>query len=184
MVTNGYISKEARDEVFKNIDAANVDLKAFSEDFYQRLTGSKLQPVLDNLIWLKNETDVWIELTTLLIPGENDNEEELKRMIEWILNNLGPSTPLHFSAFHPDFKMSHYPATSLETIKKARSIALNMGLKYCYSGNVHFPEGQITYCPNCNRNLIVRDWHSVSLNMVANNRCPQCHEKIAGVYLG
>ncbi|RKY96194.1 MAG: AmmeMemoRadiSam system radical SAM enzyme, partial [Ignavibacteriae bacterium] len=158
MVTAGYIDKEARKDVYKYIDAANVDLKAFTERFYWKNTYSHLNDVLDTLIWLKNETDVWIEITTLLIPGENDSEEELKLECEWILKNLGDNIPLHFTAFHPDFKMIDKEHTPEYTLTKARGIALSMGIKYCYLGNVHNIEGQTTFCPGCGEELIRRDW--------------------------
>lgn len=180
MVTNGYIDKEARKQVFKNIDAANVDLKAFSEDFYYRLTNGHLQPVLDTLIWLKNETDAWIEITNLIIPHENDSADEIKRMCEWILENLGNSVPLHFTAFHPDFKMTNYPPTPYATLRKAREIALKCGLNYVYVGNVHDPEGQTTFCPGCGRALIKRDWYSIPEIHLQNGKCPYCTQTISG----
>jgi pyruvate formate lyase activating enzyme len=137
MVTAGYIDKEARKDVYKYIDAANVDLKAFTERFYHKLTFSHLDDVLDTLIWLKNETDVWIEITTLLIPGENDSSEEIKKECDWIVNNLGDGIPIHFTAFHPDFKMRIKDRTPERTLSRARKIALNTGIKYCYVGNIH-----------------------------------------------
>ncbi len=180
MVTNGYITSEARKEVFQNIDAANVDLKAFSEKFYYKLTGAHLQPVLDTLIWLKQESEVWLELTTLLIPGENDSEEEIKQMCNWILEILGDSVPLHFTAFHPSFLMKNYKATPPQTLTRARAIALSTGIKYCYVGNVHDPKGQTTFCPECGTALIERDWHSVFSNLILEGKCPDCGAEIAG----
>jgi len=182
MVTAGYIDKDARKEVYRYIDAANVDLKAFSETFYRKLTFSHLEPVLDTLRWLKRETDVWIEITTLLIPGENDSEEEIKLMTGWIIENLGADVPLHFTAFHPSFKMLDYPSTSPSTLNKAREIALGQGLNYCYTGNVRNIEAQTTYCPKCGEPLIIRDWHSVLSDKVVDGRCSKCGEKIAGVF--
>jgi len=182
MVTSGYIDKEARKDVYKYIDAANVDLKAFTERFYHKLTFSHLNDVLDTLIWLKNETDVWIEITTLLIPGENDSEEEIKNECDWILNNLNDSVPLHFTAFHPDFKMRDKNKTPEATLKTARKIALEMGIKFCYVGNIFNREGQTTFCPNCKTKLIERDWHSVISNKLNNNLCPKCLTKIPGVF--
>ena len=182
MVTAGYIDKEARKEVYQYIDAANVDLKAFSEMFYHKLTFSHLADVLDTLVWLKNETDVWIELTTLLIPGENDSDEELKRMTDWVLKNLGDEVPMHFTAFHPDFKMTDRPRTPQSTLSRARTLASNAGVKYCYVGNVYDTEGQTTYCPNCRTALIERDWHTVFSNKIMNGKCPECGESIAGVF--
>ena len=150
MVTAGYIDKEARKDVYKYIDAANVDLKGFTERFYWKNTYSHLNDVLDTLVWLKTETDVWIEITTLLIPDENDSPEEIKQECDWILKNLGDNIPLHFTAFHPDFKMRDKDRTPEKTLTDARKIAMDMGIKYCYVGNIYNAEGQTTYCPNCN----------------------------------
>ena len=180
MVTNGYIDPAARADVFKYIDAANVDLKAFTEKFYQKLTSAHLQPVLDTLVWLKRETDIWLELTTLLIPGQNDSDEEIKLMCEWILEYLGDSVPLHFTAFHPAFKMKDVPATPVQTVIHARELALSAGLKYCYVGNVQQPEAQSTYCPNCQHTLIERNWHRIRLLEIHNGVCLHCGHKIAG----
>ena len=182
MVTAGYIDKEARKDVYKYVDAANVDLKGFTERFYWKNTYSHLNDVLDTLVWLKNETDVWIELTTLLIPDENDSSEEIKLECEWILKNLGDNVPLHFTAFHPDFKMMDKERTPEKTLTTARKIAIDSGIKYCYVGNVHNKEGQTTYCPNCGEKLIRRDWHSVISNKLANGCCKSCGEKIEGVF--
>ncbi len=182
MVTAGYIDKKARKDVYKYIDAANVDLKAFSEDFYRKLTLSHIAPVLDTLRWIKNETDIWLEITTLLIPGENDSDNELKAMADWIVENLGDEVPLHFTAFHPDFMMRDKNPTPHSTLIKARKIALNAGIKYCYVGNVHDNEGETTYCPNCGKPLIKRDWHSVYENNLVDGKCPDCGTTIAGVF--
>jgi len=182
MVTAGYIDKEARKDVYKYIDAANVDLKGFTERFYHKLTFSHLDDVLDTLVWLKNETDVWFEITTLLIPDENDSPQEIKQECDWILKNLGDSIPLHFTAFHPDFKMRDKERTPEKTLITARNIAMDMGIKFCYVGNVHNTEGQTTYCPNCKEKLIKRDWHSVISNKLVKGHCKSCGEKIAGVF--
>ncbi len=182
MVTAGYITPEARKDVFRNIDAANVDLKAFSETFYKKYAAAHLQPVLDTLKWIKNETGIWLEVTTLLIPGLNDSEDELKAECNWIVENLGDEVPLHFSAFHPDFKMRNIPQTPYETLKKAREIALKEGIKYCYVGNVHDTAGQTTYCPVCGSPLIERNWHSVYKNNLSGNKCNVCGNEIAGVF--
>ena len=182
MVTAGYIDKEARKDVYKYIDSANVDLKAFTENFYWKNTYSHLNDVLDTLVWLKNETDVWIELTTLLIPDENDSSEEIKGECNWILENLGDSVPLHFTAFHPDFKMKDKERTTEKTLTRARRIAMESGIKYCYVGNIHHLEGQTTYCPNCHEKLIKRDWHSVISNNLINGKCRKCGQKIAGIF--
>ncbi|MCH6573946.1 MAG: AmmeMemoRadiSam system radical SAM enzyme, partial [Bacteroidetes bacterium] len=146
MVTAGYIDKEARKDVYKYIDAANVDLKGFTERFYWKNTFSHLDDVLDTLIWLKNETDVWIEITTLLIPDENDSEEELKLECEWILKNLADNIPLHFTAFHPDFKMLKHQKTPAQTLTRAREIAIKEGINFVYTGNVHDELGGSSYC--------------------------------------
>lgn len=182
LVTAGYITPEARKEVYEFVDAANVDLKAFSETFYHKLTFSHLDPVLDTLKWLKHETNIWFEITNLMIPGANDSWEETKQMCDWILNHLGDEVPLHFTAFHPDFKMIDTPATPPETILRARRLATAMGIKYCYVGNIHDRSGQTTYCPNCQRALISRDWHSILVNTIEGNRCPDCHTVIAGYF--
>ncbi|MBT8377771.1 MAG: AmmeMemoRadiSam system radical SAM enzyme [Ignavibacteria bacterium] len=182
MVTAGYIDKKARKDVYKYIDAANVDLKAFTERFYHKLTFSHLDDVLDTLTWLKNETDVWIEITTLLIPDENDSSEEIQKECDWILNNLGDSVPLHFTAFHPDFKMRDKDRTPERTLTKARKIALSSGIKYCYVGNIHHTEGQTTYCANCNEKLIKRNWHSVTSNILIDGKCKKCGKVIDGVF--
>lgn len=182
MVTAGYIDKDARKEVYKYIDAANVDLKAFTERFYHKLTFSHLTDVLNTLLWLKNETDIWFEITTLLIPGENDSEEEIKRECDWILKNLGENVPLHFTAFHPDFKMKDKDPTSTLILKRARKIAQEIGINYCYLGNVHDPESQTTYCSDCKAVLIKRNWHSVTINNLKNNRCYKCNARLAGVF--
>lgn len=181
MVTAGYITPEARPEVFRYIDAANVDLKAFSEQFYRRLTFSHLDPVLDTLRWLKRESDIWFEITNLIIPGENDGIEETKRLCDWIVKNLGDSVPLHFTAFHPDFKLMDKPRTPAATLKQARQIAQSAGIKYCYVGNVRDDEGQTTYCPACRQAVIRRSWHEVLDYRINNGRC-SCGAEIPGYY--
>jgi len=182
MVTAGYIDKQARKDIYKNIDAANVDLKGFTEKFYYKQTLSHLKDVLDTLIWLKNETDVWFEMTTLLIPGENDSTEEIKNECNWILENLGDSIPLHFTAFHPDFRMKNKESTPAETLTRARKIATEIGIKYCYVGNIHNTEGQTTFCPECGSPLIKRDWHNVYYNSLSGNKCKSCKTEIPGVF--
>ena len=180
-VTAGYIGEEARRDFFAKIDAANVDLKAFSDDFYYKLTGAHLQPVLDTLIYLKHETDVWFEITTLLIPGKNDSDEELTAMCKWIKNELGPDVPLHFTAFHPDHKMPDVPATPVATLVRARDIALKQGLFYVYTGNVHNAEGDTTFCSNCHSPLIVRDWYQIKqYRLNKDGCCPDCGTALAG----
>jgi len=180
MVTAGYISRDARSEVYKFIDAANVDLKAFSENFYFKFTFSHLKPVLETLLWIKKETDVWLEITTLIIPSENDSDEEIKKLSGWIAKNLGEDVPLHFTAFHPDFKLRNKPATPHATLLKAKELAREEGLKFVYLGNVFDPGNQSTFCPNCNKELIRRDWHSVRFNLIRNGKCPNCGTVIPG----
>ncbi len=182
MVTAGYIDKNARKDVYQYIDAANVDLKGFTERFYHKLTFSSLSDVLDTLIWLKNETDIWFEITTLLIPGENDSSEEIQNECNWILQNLGDSVPLHFTAFHPDFKMRDKIRTPQSTLTTARNIAIKSGIKFCYIGNVHDLEGQTTYCPKCNTPLIKRDWHDVLMNKINDGKCYKCQTIIPGTF--
>ena len=161
-VTAGYILPDAREEFFKHIDAANIDLKAFSEKFYKKICGGKLAPVLETLLYLKNETNVWFELTTLLIPGENDSPEEMNKMTEWIVENLGPDVPLHFSAFHPDWKMRDIEFTPHSTLSRSREIALGNGIRNVYLGNVHDKSASSTYCHECGELLIGRDWYELS----------------------
>ena len=180
-VTAGYMHDQARREFYAQMDAANVDLKAFTEDFYVKTTGSHLQPVLDTLIYLKRETQVWLEITTLLIPGKNDSDEEITALSQWIAKELGPEVPLHFSAFHPDYKMRETPATPPATLKRARAIALKAGLHYVYTGNVHNVEGDTTFCPACQTPLIVRDWYQIQdYRLSDDGHCQQCQNKIAG----
>lgn len=180
-VTAGYMHDAARRDFYSKIDAANVDLKAFTEDFYFKLTGSQLQPVLDTLVYLRYETDVWFEITTLLIPGKNDSDAEITAMCQWIMAQLGPDVPLHFSAFHPDYKMPDIPQTPASTLIRARDIALRAGLHYVYTGNVHHVEGDTTFCPACHAPLIVRDWYHINeYRLTPDGRCPDCNNVIAG----
>jgi pyruvate formate lyase activating enzyme len=179
-VTAGYITDEARPEFFRPMDAANVDLKAFTEDFYQRLCFAHLQPVLDTLVYLHRETEVWLEVTTLLIPGENDSAEEIDRASDWFAANLGPDVPWHFTAFHPDFKMLNTPRTSPASLERARGIARAKGLKYVYAGNVHDRAGGSTWCPSCGALLIERDWFELGVYDLDGNRCRKCGSEIAG----
>ncbi len=182
MVTAGYVTPEARGEIFEFIDGANVDLKAFSETFYHKLTLAHLQPVLDTLVWLRRDTDVWIEITTLLIPGLNDDDDEIRDACAWVLENLGDDVPLHYTAFHPDFRMTDRPRTPTSTLRRAREIAIRAGLKYVYVGNVVDPDGQTTWCPGCGEGLVRRGWHSVSESRIDDGTCPSCGTAIAGVF--
>ncbi len=182
-VTAGYISAGAREEFFSCMDAANVDLKGFSEVFYRKLTGGHLQPVLDTLKYLKHETDVWLEITNLLIPGHNDSVDELKRMVDWIVSELGSNVPLHFSAFHPDYKMRDVPPTSPQALTRARQIAMEHGLHYVYTGNVHDSAGGSTWCHQCGELLIERDWYVLGKwGLDEKGHCASCGEKIPGVF--
>jgi pyruvate formate lyase activating enzyme len=182
-VTAGYICDEPRAEFFSYMDAANMDLKAFTDRFYYKLTGGHLQPVLDTLRYLKHETNVWFEITTLLIPDENDSETELEEMTQWVVENLGPDVPMHFTGFHPDWKMLDKLPTSAHTLSKARQIALKNGVRYAYTGNVHDKQGGSTYCHNCGNLLIGRDWYILSdWNLTADGNCNRCDTACAGVF--
>jgi len=182
-VTAGYIHPEPRREFYAKMDAANVDLKAFTEDFYFKLTGAHLQPVLDTLVYLAKETDVWTEITTLLIPGKNDSDGEIEAECNWIAQNLGRDVPLHFTAFHPDWKMRDVPATPAATLKRARETALRAGLRYVYTGNVHDEEGGTTDCPACGEAVIVRDWYEIrAYHLTDEGACAFCGHKLAGRY--
>ena len=182
-VSAGYICPQPRVEFFSYIDAANIDLKAFNEDFYVKLTGAHLQPVLDTLIYLKHETRVWFEITTLLIPGKNDSDAELQAMCQWIAEKLGCDVPLHFTAFHPDWKMRDIPATPASTLSRARHIAMEHGLRYVYTGNVHDPAGSSSYCHHCGAKLIGRDWYVLSeWGLDASGHCQHCGTACAGIF--
>jgi len=182
-VTAGYVCAEPRREFFAHMDAANVDLKGFTEDFYARICAGHLAPVLETLVYLKHETDVWLELTTLLIPGLNDSAEELDRMTSWIVERLGPDVPVHFTAFHPDYKLLNRPPTPPETLTRARSIALANGIHLAYTGNVSDTEGQSTYCHGCGARVIERDCYRLGEYWLdANGRCELCGTAIPGVF--
>ncbi len=181
MVSNGYITREAFFDVYRYIDAANIDLKAFTEKFYAKTTLTHLSPVLDTLRWLRHETNVWFEITNLIIPTLNDADVELRQLCEWVLANLGDDIPLHFTAFHPDFKLRDKPHTPPQTLCRAREMAMQMGLKFVYEGNVH-SEGGSTICPRCERALIRRDWHDVLSNHVIDGKCEYCGTEIVGVF--
>ncbi|MCP5095975.1 MAG: AmmeMemoRadiSam system radical SAM enzyme [Chloroflexi bacterium] len=180
-VTAGYITPEARTDFFAHIDAVNVDLKAFSEQFYHKLCFAHLAPVLDTLKWLRSETAVWLEVTTLLIPGQNDSPDEIAQLCDWIAENLGTAVPLHFSAFHPDFKMIDTPRTPHSTLSRARQQALAAGLQHVYTGNVYDKTGQSTYCTGCGERLIERNWFTLGEWQVdGNGRCTHCHTPLSG----
>ncbi len=179
-VTAGYISALARSPFFAVMDAANVDLKAVTEDFYQRLTLAHIAPVLDTLRWLRAETDVWVEITTLLIPGANDGPDELRRLAGWVLDALGDEVPVHFTAFHPDFRLRDRGATPPETLCAAHRVAREAGLKHVYIGNVHDVARDTTYCAACQAPLIERDWYDVRRYELSGNRCRHCGAIVPG----
>jgi pyruvate formate lyase activating enzyme len=180
-VTSGYVEERAREEIFAWMDAANVDLKAFTEDFYAKVTLSHLAPVLETLEWLARGGKVWTEVTNLLIPGLNDDPEETRRLAGWIGSRMGADVPLHFSAFHPAWKMTDRPRTPPGTLTRARLVAREVGLRHVYTGNVRDPEGQTTRCPRCGFAVIVRDGNAVLRNRSGpGGTCPECRERIAG----
>jgi pyruvate formate lyase activating enzyme len=181
MVTNGYVTREAFHDIYDHIDAANVDLKAFTENFYGKITLTHLEPVLETLLLLKNETPVWFEITNLMIPTLNDSPDETRRLADWIFAKLGPDIPLHFTAFHPDFKLRDKPRTPPETLDRARETALEAGLHFVYEGNI-YSDAANTYCPGCGSLLVERSWHSVEGNCLRGGRCPRCAREIPGVW--
>jgi pyruvate formate lyase activating enzyme len=182
-VTAGYMCEGPRRELYAHMDAANVDLKAFSERFYRKICGGELGSVLETLEYLKHETRVWFEITTLLIPGENDSDAELDALTRWVADRLGPDVPLHFTAFHPDWKMLDTPHTPPATLTRARAMAIANGLHYCYTGNVHDPAGGTTSCPGCGAALIVRDWYRLlEWNLAPDGRCVACRTAIPGAF--
>ena len=182
-VTAGYIHAQPRREFFSRMDAANVDLKAFSESFYMQQTGSHLAPVLDTLQHIVHDSRCWLEITTLLIPGLNDSDAELQAMARWIADELGRDVPLHFSAFHPDYRMTEVPRTPPQTLGRARRIAHDAGLRYVYTGNVHDTAGGTTSCPGCGTPVIVRDWHEIlHYALDAQGHCQGCGSVLPGRY--
>jgi pyruvate formate lyase activating enzyme len=179
-VTAGYIGEAAREDVFAHMDAANVDLKAFTEDFYRKVTLSHLAPVLETLAWLA-KTEVWTEVTNLVIPGLNDAEEESRALAEWIGEHMGPEVPLHFTAFHPDFKMTDRARTPPATLTRARAVAREVGLHHVYTGNVHDADGQATSCASCGERLIERDWFAIRrYRVTGGGACASCGARLAG----
>ncbi len=184
-VTAGYICPAPRAELFAHLDAANVDLKGFTEDFYRHTCGAELGAVLDTLRYLRHETDVWLELTTLLIPGLNDGDAELHALTGWVVDNLGPDVPMHFSAFHPDYRMLDRPPTPPATLTRARGIAVANGVRYAYTGNVHDVAGQSTYCPACGQRVIERDWYAIGEYRLDDaGHCTSCGAAIPGRFDG
>jgi len=184
-VTAGYMCPPPRAEFYEHMDAANVDLKGFTERFYRKICGAELGAVLETLEYLHHETQVWFEITTLLIPDENDSNAELEQMTRWIADKLGPDVPLHFTAFHPDWKMMDKQRTPAATLTRAREIALKNGLRYVYTGNVHDPAGSSTYCAGCGTRLIERDWYELGeWRLDEQGRCLQCAAQLPGVFNG
>lgn len=182
-VTAGYVAGAARREFFAVMDAANVDLKAFSEDFYHQLCGGHLADVLDTLVYLKRETSVWVEITTLLIPGQNDSDAEIAALSAWVARELGPDVPLHFTAFHPDWKMRDIGVTPAATLSRARALARQAGLRFVYTGNVHDDEGGSTFCPGCGALVIGRDWHLLTAwALDAHGACRSCGTPLPGLF--
>ena len=180
-VTAGYVDPEPGAEFFSAMDAANVDLKAFTDRFYHRICGGHLAPVLETLEFIRHETDTWLELTTLLIPGENDSDAELDAMTGWVVEHLGPDVPMHFTAFHPDWKMRDVPGTPAETLKRARRIARGNGVRFAYTGNVHDSEGGSTWCPDCSALLIERDWYQLGhWGLDGAGHCRNCGTRVPG----
>jgi pyruvate formate lyase activating enzyme len=184
-VTAGYVCEEPRAEFYRHMDAANVDLKAFTEDFYREIAKGHLDAVLETLRYLKHETDVWFELTTLIIPGKNDSDGELDGMTQWVVDQLGPDVPIHFTAFHPDWRMLDVPPTPPATLTRARQIAMGNGVRYAYTGNVHDQDGGSTVCHECGETLVARDWYVLGeWNLSDEGRCAACGAQCAGVFDG
>jgi pyruvate formate lyase activating enzyme len=184
-VSAGYVCPEPRAELSGRIDAANIDLKSFDDGFYRRYCGGRLGPVLETLEYLARETEVWLELTNLLIPGLNDSDAEIDAMTRWIVERLGPDVPLHFSAFHPAFRLLDRPPTPAATLAHARSLALANGLRYVYTGNVRDPSGESTFCPSCGKLLIERRGYELgAYELTGKGSCPACGARIPGVYGG
>ncbi|HSO96041.1 MAG TPA: AmmeMemoRadiSam system radical SAM enzyme [Acidimicrobiia bacterium] len=184
-VTAGYVCDEPRRDFFAHIDAANVDLKGFTDDFYRHVCGGRLDPVLRTLEYLVHETDVWVETTTLLIPGKNDSDDEVDRMTSWVVEHLGPDVPMHFTAFHPDFKMLDVEATPPATLSRARDLALANGVRYAYTGNVHDRDGGTTRCSGCGTALIERDWYQLGIyELTDDGRCRVCDTAVPGRFDG
>ena len=184
-VTAGYMCPEPRRVFYRQMDAANVDLKGFTDRFYKTLCGARLDTVLETLVYLKRETSVWLEITTLLIPGENDSDDELKALAGWVAKELGPEVPLHFTAFHPDYQLMDHSPTPPGTLTRARRIALGEGLRFVYTGNVHDEEGGSTFCPGCGRRVIGRDWYEITAwSLDDNGCCRACGTRVPGVFHG
>ena len=184
-VTAGYMCPQPRVEFYEHMDAANVDLKAFSESFYADTCAGHLDPVLETLEYLKHETGGWFEITNLLIPGLNDSDDEIDRMTSWVVERLGQDVPMHFTAFHPDYKLLDRPPTPPATLTRARSIALANGVHYAYTGNVHDREGGSTHCPDCGAAVVERDWYRIGdYRLTEGGHCQGCGARVPGVFAG
>jgi pyruvate formate lyase activating enzyme len=184
-VTAGYMLPEPRVELYRHMDAANVDLKGFTEEFYRHTCAGQLGAVLETLEYLRHDTDVWFEITNLLIPGLNDSDQELDAMTSWVVGRLGPDVPMHFTAFHPDFKMLDRPPTPPETLTRARLIARANGVSHAYTGNVHDTEGSSTYCSGCGARLVERDWYTLGrYRLTGDGHCALCGVACPGVFAG
>ncbi len=182
-VSAGYICAEPRREFFRHMDAANIDLKAFTERFYAKVCSGRLATVLDTLLYLAHDTDVWLETTTLLIPGENDSDREISEMTTWVVENLGADIPMHFTAFHPDYRMQDIPPTPASTLHRARRIAMNNGVRYAYTGNIRDSTGATTWCHRCGALLIERHGYQISQwQLDARGRCLRCQSPLPGVF--
>ncbi len=183
-VTAGYMCADPRRDFFAHLDAANIDLKAFNEDFYRHMAAAELGAVLETLEYL-HETDVWFEITTLLIPGHNDSDAELNEMTQWVVEHLGPDVPIHFTAFHPDYRMLDVPPTPHATLTRARQIAIGNGVQYAYTGNVHDGVGGSTFCHRCATRVIERDWYVLGeYRLDASGHCTNCGTQVPGVFEG
>jgi pyruvate formate lyase activating enzyme len=184
-VTAGYMCDEPRRELYEHLDAANIDLKGFTQDFYRHLSGGDLGAVLETLEYAVHETDMWVEITTLLIPGHNDSDAELDAMTTWVREHLGPEVPMHFSAFHPDFRMLDVPPTPPATLSRARAIALGNGIRHAYTGNVHDPDGASTFCASCGQRVVERDWYTLgTYELTDEGHCGHCGARLAGRFEG
>lgn len=182
-VSNGYMTRDAIDFAADWLDAINVDLKAFTDEYYKKLCGSRLQPVLDSIAYIARQTKIWIEITTLLLPGQNDSEEELKKLADWLVAEAGPDVPWHVSRFYPQYKYTDSAPTPLESMERAERIGKAAGLRYVYLGNVAGTNSENTYCHNCGRTLIERTGYQIAANHIKDSMCPQCGTHIAGVGL-
>ena len=181
-VTAGYVEARPRAELFGAMDAINIDLKGFTQEYYRSVCGGSLAAVLESIEWAVHESSAWVELTTLIVPGHNDSDAELDRLTRWVADHCGPDVPMHFSAFHPDWKMLDCPPTPPETLTRARQIARSNGIRYAYTGNVHDAEGDTTFCPGCNAAVIKRDWYEVLSFDLIEGRCRTCGTDVAGVF--